>query len=106
MHRARDNWGENGGRGGKAARGVKLSGRAMHGACASSDKGRLASLHVPLLIVHGEEETIPMDLIEEWVTAMPKGAATLLKVPRVAHFPYLERPEIVWPAVEKFLATP
>jgi len=25
----------------------------------------LASLRVPLLIVHGEEETIPMDLVEE-----------------------------------------
>jgi proline iminopeptidase len=32
--------------------------------------------------------------------------ATLIKVPRAAHFVYLERPEIVWPAVEKFLATP
>jgi len=66
----------------------------------------LASLNVPLLVMHGEEETIPMDLVEEWVTAMPKGMATLIKVPRAAHFVYLERPEIVWPAVEKFLATP
>jgi proline-specific peptidase len=63
----------------------------------------LASLRVPLLVVHGEQETIPMDLIEEWVTSMPSGMATLLKVPRAAHFPYLERPEIVWPAVERFL---
>src|SRR5204862_7372527 len=40
----------------------------------------------------------------EWVTAMPKGMARLIKVPRAAHFVYLERPEIVWPAVENFLA--
>ena len=64
----------------------------------------LASLRVPLLVMHGEEETIPMDLVEEWITAMPKGMATLIKVPRAAHFVYLERPEIVWPAVEKFLS--
>ena len=63
----------------------------------------LASLRVPLLVMHGEEETIPMDLVEEWITAMPKGMATLIKVPRAAHFVYLERPEIVWPAVENFL---
>jgi proline iminopeptidase len=63
---------------------------------------QLRSLAVPLLIVHGEEESIPMDLVEEWVTSMPN--ARLLKVPRAAHFTYAERPELVWPAVEKFLA--
>jgi proline iminopeptidase len=61
----------------------------------------LRSLDVPTLVVHGEEESIPMDLVEEWVTSMPK--ATLLKVPRAAHFTYAERPELVWPAVERFL---
>jgi pimeloyl-ACP methyl ester carboxylesterase len=45
----------------------------------------LASLNVPLLVMHGEEETIPMDLVEEWITAMPKGMAMLIKVPRAAH---------------------
>jgi proline iminopeptidase len=44
-----------------------------------------------------------MDLVEQLVSAMPKGMATLIKVPRAAHFVYLERPEILWPAVEKFL---
>lgn len=66
----------------------------------------LASLRIPLLVVHGEEETIPMDLVEEWVTSMPKGVATLMKVPRAAHFAYLERPDLVWPAVEAFLKSP
>jgi proline iminopeptidase len=61
----------------------------------------LRSLNVPTLVVHGEEESIPMDLVEEWVTSMPR--ATLLKVPRAAHFTYAERPELVWPAVERFL---
>lgn len=64
----------------------------------------LHTLKVPLLVVHGERETIPMDMVEEWVTSMPKGMATLLRVPRAAHFTYAERPELVWPAVERFLA--
>jgi proline iminopeptidase len=64
---------------------------------------QLKTLKIPTLIVHGEDETIPMDLVEEWVTSMPN--ASLLKVPKAAHFTYAERPDIVWPAVEKFLAT-
>jgi proline iminopeptidase len=62
---------------------------------------KLQSLNVPLLVVHGEEDAIPMDLVQEWVTAMPH--AELLRVPHAAHFSYVEQPQIVWPAVEKFL---
>jgi proline iminopeptidase len=65
---------------------------------------QLRTLDVPTLIVHGEEESIPMDLVEEWATSMPR--ARLLRVPRAAHFTYAERPDFVWPAVEKFLAEP
>ena len=63
---------------------------------------QLRTLPVPTLVVHGEEDSIPMDLVEEWVTSLPN--ARLLKVPRAAHFAYAERPEIVWPEVEAFLA--
>ena len=65
---------------------------------------RLHSLRVPLLVIHGEHETIPMDLVEEWVTSMPTGMAMLMKVPRAAHFTYAEREDLVWPAVERFLS--
>jgi proline iminopeptidase len=64
---------------------------------------RLRGLAVPTLVVHGEQEAIPMDLIEEWVGSMPN--ARLVRVPKAAHFPYVERPEIVWPEVERFLAS-
>jgi proline iminopeptidase len=63
---------------------------------------KLATLNVPTLVVHGEQESIPMDLVEEWVTSLPN--ARLLRVPRAAHFTYAERPELVWPAVERFLS--
>ena len=65
-------------------------------------RARLRGLDVPTLIVHGEEESIPMDLVEGWVTALPR--ARLLRVPRAAHFAYAEQPDLVWPVVERFLA--
>ena len=64
---------------------------------------RLRTLGVPTLVVHGEAEAIPMALVEEWASTLPH--AMLLRVPRAAHFPYAERPELVWPAVERFLRT-
>jgi len=63
---------------------------------------RLRHLDVPTLVVHGEQESIPMDLVEEWVTSLPH--ASLFRVPNAAHFTYAERPELVWPEVERFLA--
>ena len=65
----------------------------------------LARVAAPTLIVHGELDAIPMDLVEEWTAALP--GAKLVKVPGASHFPYVERPEIVWPEIERFLqATP
>ena len=62
----------------------------------------LKRLQVPTLVVHGEQDSIPMDLVEEWASALPR--AHLVRVPNAAHFTYAERPEQVWPAVEAFLA--
>ena len=62
----------------------------------------LRTLAVPTLVVHGEAEAIPMDMVEEWVRALPD--ARLVRVPRAAHFAYVEQPRIVWPEVERFLA--
>lgn len=64
-------------------------------------RAQLAKVTAPTLIIHGETDAIPMDLVEEWTTAMP--AAKLIKVPGASHFPYVERPDLVWPAIEQFL---
>jgi proline iminopeptidase len=56
------------------------------------------------LILHGEADAIPMDLVQEWTTALP--AARLVQVTRASHFPYIERPDVVWPAIEAFLQAP
>ena len=61
----------------------------------------LAAVTAPTLIIHGDVDAIPMDLVEEWTTALP--SAKLVKLPGVSHFPYVERPDLVWPAIEEFL---
>ena len=64
-------------------------------------RAELARVRVPTLIIHGEEDAIPMDMVEEWATAMPR--ARLLRLPHTGHFPHAERPEVVFPAIEEFL---
>jgi len=83
--------------------GNRIGNRVIMGSYGDWDlRPQLRTLNVPTLVVHGEEESIPMDLVEEWVTSLPH--ARLFRVPRAAHFTYAERPELVWPAVERFLA--
>jgi proline iminopeptidase len=65
-------------------------------------RAQLAAVAAPTLILHGETDAIPMDLVEEWTAALPH--ARLIKVPGASHFPYVERPDLVWPAIESFLA--
>jgi proline iminopeptidase len=60
----------------------------------------LRTLQVPTLIVHGEEDAIPMDMVAEW-TIIPRSR--LVRVPHAAHMLYAERPDVVWPEVERFL---
>ena len=85
--------------------GLTTTNRVVMGSYGDWDiRGALKNVSAPTLIVHGEQESIPMDLVEEWLTALPH--ARLVKVPRAAHFTYVERPELVWPVVEKFLTTP
>jgi len=63
----------------------------------------LAAVTAPTLIIHGEADAIPMDLVEEWTSAMPN--AKLVKIPGASHFPYVEQPDLVWPVIEEFLRT-
>ncbi|HET7585213.1 MAG TPA: alpha/beta hydrolase [Gemmatimonadaceae bacterium] len=65
-------------------------------------RDRLRTLRVPTLIVYGEADAIPEDLVLEWVSTLPHAA--FLPVPGAAHFAYAERPDFVWPRVERFLS--
>jgi proline iminopeptidase len=83
--------------------GLTITNRVVMGSYGDWDlRSRLRGLTIPVLVVHGEQDAIPMDLVEEWTTSLPRGQ--LLRVPGTAHFPYVEQPKIVWPAVERFLA--
>jgi proline iminopeptidase len=62
---------------------------------------QLAAVKVPTLVIHGEEDAIPMALVREWSVVMPD--ARLLRLPATGHFPHAERPEVVFPAIEAFL---
>lgn len=61
----------------------------------------LATLSTPLLVIHGEEDAIPIEMVEAWTRA---PHATLLRLPKTGHFPHAERPRRVFRAIEKFLA--
>ncbi|WP_310571736.1 alpha/beta hydrolase [Gemmatimonas sp.] len=82
--------------------GLTTTNRLVMGSYGDWDiRPQLRTLRVPTLVIHGEQEAIPMDLVEEWISSLPN--ATLVRVPRAAHFAYAERPDVVWPAVEAFL---
>jgi proline iminopeptidase len=81
---------------------TRITGRVVLGSFGNWDlREQLRRLDVPTLVIHGEEDAIPMDMVEEWAAFLPHGE--LMRVSRAAHFPYVERAEIVWPAVERFL---
>ncbi len=61
----------------------------------------LKRVTAPTLLIHGVEESIPMDMIEEWTKVLPNSE--LKRIDKAAHFPYVEQPEIVWPMMEEFL---
>lgn len=61
----------------------------------------LRRLNVPTLVVHGSDDVIPVAYGREWAAAMPDGK--LLLLPGVGHFPYLEAPDVFFPAVDMFL---
>jgi proline iminopeptidase len=60
----------------------------------------LKGLHVPTLIMHGEEDAIPMDMVVAWTTI---PGSKLVRVQKAAHMLYAERPDVVWPEVRRFL---
>ena len=62
----------------------------------------LEKVTAPLLVIHGQEDAIPMAMVSEWVKALPD--ARILRLPETGHFPHAERPSVVFPAIEAFLA--
>ena len=61
----------------------------------------LARVGARTLVIHGQEDAIPMAMVSEWVRTMPN--ARILRLARTGHFPHAEQPSIVFPAIEAFL---
>ena len=61
----------------------------------------LARVKAPTLVIHGQEDAIPMSMVSEWVSAMPD--ARIVRVANAAHFPHAEQPKIVFGDIETFL---
>lgn len=58
-------------------------------------------VRVPVLIIHGDKDPIPVASAAEWQAAF--SDATLVIVQGAGHFPYVERPEAFLGPVEAFL---
>jgi proline iminopeptidase len=63
---------------------------------------RITSVQALTLVIHGEEDLIPLESSREWANTLPQ--ARLLVIPGSGHFPHLEAPEEYFPAVERFLS--
>ena len=65
-------------------------------------RDELAALSIPRLVIHGREDGIPLAGARAWVEGLP--SARLLVLSPAGHFPFIERPEAFFPAVDRFLA--
>ena len=64
--------------------------------------GRLATVRVPALVIHGEEDVpLPIDRAQAMADALPN--ATLVRVAHAGHSVNLEQPEVVNAAIARFL---
>lgn len=58
----------------------------------------LAQTKVPITVVHGSGDPIPMDAAKEWVASIP--GAKLIVLQGAGHFPFVERPRETLNAIE------
>lgn len=64
-------------------------------------RDELSSLLMPTLTIQGEQDPLPMEGAIEWVKILPN--ARLFKISDSGHLPFVEQPDIFYPAVEQFL---
>ena len=64
-------------------------------------RDEIADVRVPRLVVHGMQDAFPLAGSEEWVP--PGSNARLLVIDSAGHFPFLEQPDIFFPAIDAFL---
>jgi proline iminopeptidase len=76
--------------------------RALLGSFGEYDwRDEIASLEVPRLVIHGSADAFPIEGSREWVQGHP--SARLIVLEDAGHFPFVERPDAFFPAVDAFL---
>ena len=65
---------------------------------------QLPELDVPILLVHGVDDPIPLEMVRELADSLP--SASLVEVPAAGHFPWVESPEPTFAAIAAFLEGP
>lgn len=63
--------------------------------------GMLGSVHVPAIVIHGRADPIPLESSELVARAL---GAELVVLDGAGHVPYVEQPDALFAAVERFLA--
>jgi proline iminopeptidase len=82
--------------------GMKTTGEATWASLGDWDwRAELEKVKAPVLVIHGDEDAIPLEQVREWISALPD--ARILVLERTGHFPHAEKPAIVYPATEGFL---
>jgi proline iminopeptidase len=62
---------------------------------------QVKALEVPVLTIHGDHDSIPMEGARTWVYSLPN--ARLLVIPNAGHLPFVEDPELFYSSVDGFL---
>jgi proline iminopeptidase len=58
-------------------------------------------VRAPLLVIHGERDTLGLAMDRSWARAIPNGS--LIVIPNSGRAAYAERPDAVFPAIDEFL---
>ncbi|HEY2374591.1 MAG TPA: alpha/beta fold hydrolase [Gemmatimonadaceae bacterium] len=65
-------------------------------------RGRLRALSVPRLVIHGEEDALPVAVSAELGALLPRAQRE--SVPHSGHMPFWEAPDVFFSVVDSFLA--
>ncbi|MDQ3518017.1 MAG: alpha/beta hydrolase [Gemmatimonadota bacterium] len=64
----------------------------------------LGALHAPTIVIHGEEDVVPVESARSLVSVLPRASLTV--IPKAGHLPFLEAPDRFFEVVEEFLGPP
>ena len=64
-------------------------------------RDELRNISVPMLVIHGELDPLPVETSKQLLSAVP--TATHVVIPAAGHMPFWEAPDVFFPTVESFL---